>query len=306
MLGGTVSVDSKPGVGSVFTLDLLDQSIAITPAADAIKTTASGPDGPALTVLVVDDDPAVHEVLSATLVRKGYRVIHARDGAQALEIVRKTPPDLVTLDVMMPNVDGWTVLGAMKSDPALAHIPVIMLTIVDDRNLGWSLGASEYMTKPIDRERLVTLVRRFTSRSAEAVVLIVDDDAEVRNVISATLRNVGLKTAEAVNGRVAVEWLTNNPLPDLVLLDLMMPEMDGFQFLERLRDSAEPINVPVVVLTAKDLTAEERTYLAERTVLVLGKSAQPITSLGTALAAIATQRQGIEKPNLHVPVAHIQ
>jgi signal transduction histidine kinase/DNA-binding response OmpR family regulator len=299
-LGGTVSVDSKPGVGSVFTLDLLDHSIAITAATDAIKTAVSGPDGPALTVLVVDDDPAVHEVLSATLVRKGYRVIHARDGAQALEIVRKTPPDLVTLDVMMPNVDGWTVLGAMKSDPALAHIPVIMLTIVDDRNLGWSLGASEYMTKPIDRERLVTLVRRFTGRSAESVVLIVDDDAEVRNVISATLRNVGLKTAEAINGRAAVEWLTSNPLPDLVLLDLMMPEMDGFQFLERLRDSAEPINVPVVVLTAKDLTADERAYLAERTVLVLGKSAQPITSLGTALAAIATQRQSVEKPSAHI------
>jgi CheY-like chemotaxis protein len=124
-------------------------------------------------------------------------------------------------------------------------------------------------------------------------------------VISATLRNAGLKSAEAVNGRVAIEWLTNNPLPDLVLLDLMMPEMDGFQFLERLRDRPEPINVPVVVLTAKDLTAEERAYLAERTVLVLGKSAQPITSLGTALAAIATQRHSAEKPNVQVPGAHV-
>jgi signal transduction histidine kinase/DNA-binding response OmpR family regulator len=300
LLGGAVSVESKPGVGSVFTLDLPDQSIAVLPATDTIKTAESSSQGPALTVLVVDDDPAVHEVLSATLVRKGYRVIHARDGAEALDIVRKTPPDLVTLDVMMPNVDGWTVLGTMKSDPALAHIPVIMLTIVDDRNLGWSLGASEYMTKPIDRERLLTLVRRFTSRRAEAVVLIVDDDAEVRNLISATLRNTGLKTAEAVNGRAAIDWLVNNPLPDLVLLDLMMPEMDGFQFLERLRDFPERLKLPVVVLTAKDLTAEERAYLAERTVLVLGKSSQPITSLGTALAAIATQRQSAEKASLPI------
>ena len=139
----------------------------------------------------------------------------------------------MTLDVMMPNVDGWSVLAEMKSDPALAHIPVIMLTIVDDRNLGWSLGASEYMTKPIDRERLVALVHRFTNRSADAVVLIVDDDPEVRNVVSATLRNAGLKAAEAVNGRAALEWLAGNPPPNLVLLDLMMPEMDGFQFLER-------------------------------------------------------------------------
>jgi CheY-like chemotaxis protein len=263
--------------------------------AKAIETTGAEAGGETLTVLVVDDDPTVHEVLSATLAKRGYRVMHARDGAEALDIVRKTPPDIVTLDVMMPKVDGWTVLGRMKSDPALAHIPVIMLTIVDDRNLGWSLGASEYMTKPIDRERLVALVRRFTSRGGEATVLIVDDDAEVRNVISATLRHAGLKTAEAVNGRVALDWLGDNPLPDLVLLDLMMPEMDGFQFLERLRDNPTPIDVPIVVLTAKDLSTEERAYLAERTVLVLGKSAQPITSLGTALAAIATQRHNAEK-----------
>jgi CheY-like chemotaxis protein len=261
-------------------------------AMSQIKAVEGGADGASLTVLVVDDDPAVHEVLTPTLVKKGYRVMHAGDGAQALDIMRKTPPDIVTLDVMMPNVDGWSVLGAMKSDPTLAHIPVIMVTIVDDRNLGYSLGAAEYMTKPIDRERLVTLVRRFTSRGADAVVLIVDDDAEVRDVISTTLRKAGLATAEAVNGRAALDWLDGNPLPDLVLLDLMMPETDGFQFLERLRERPERLNVPVVVLTAKDLTAEERVFLAERTVLVLGKSSQPITSLGTALAAIATRRHG--------------
>jgi CheY-like chemotaxis protein len=143
-------------------------------------------------------------------------------------------------------------------------------------------------------------VHRFTNRSADAVVLIVDDDPEVRNVISATLRSAGLKSAEAANGRAAVDWLAANPPPSLVLLDLMMPEMDGFQFLERLRDRPEWLKVPVVVLTAKDLTADERAYLAERTVLVLGKSAQPITSLGTALAAIATQRHSAEKPSAHI------
>jgi CheY-like chemotaxis protein len=165
-----------------------------------------------------------------------------------------------------------------------------MLTIVDDRNLGYSLGAAEYMTKPVDRDRLVTLVRRFTSTNANAVVLIVDDDAEVRNVVGTTLHKMGLKTAEAVNGRAAFDWLAANPPPDLVLLDLMMPEMDGFQFLERLREQPERLKVPIVVLTAKDLTTEERAFLAERTVLVLAKSAQPINTLGTALAAIATRR----------------
>jgi signal transduction histidine kinase/DNA-binding response OmpR family regulator len=290
MLGGDVTVSSTPGAGSIFTLDVLDQSIAASPTAGPIAETDGDMSGDALTVLVVDDDPAVHDVLTPTLTRKGYRVMHARDGTEALSILRKTPPDVVTLDVMMPNVDGWSVLGAMKSDPTLAHIPVIMLTIVDDRNLGYSLGAAEYMTKPVDRDRLLSLVRRFTSQNDSAVVLVIDDDAEVRDVVTTTLNKVGLKTAEAVNGRAAFDWLAANPMPDLVLLDLMMPEMDGFQFLDRLREQPERLTVPIVVLTAKDLTAEEKAFLAERTVLVLSKSAQPITTLGTALAAIATRR----------------
>ena len=303
LLGGTVSVTSKPGQGSTFILDLPDHPVIAATLAPQFKASAGGAEGAGLTVLVVDDDPAVHDVLTPTLTKNGYRVIHARDGAEALAILRKSPPDVMTLDVMMPNVDGWSVLAEMKSDPALAHIPVIMLTIVDDRNLGWSLGASEYMTKPIDRERLVALVHRFTNRSADAVVLIVDDDPEVRNVVSATLRNAGLKAAEAVNGRAAIEWLAGNPPPNLVLLDLMMPEMDGFQFLEHLQAHPDKLKMPVVVLTAKDLTAAERAFLAERTVLVLGKSSQPIASLATVLSAIATQKHNADNPGTRIQEA---
>jgi CheY-like chemotaxis protein/nitrogen-specific signal transduction histidine kinase len=296
MLGGSINVTSTPGVGSRFVLELPDQSVAVAARSSQVADERAEVDESALTVLVVDDDPAVHEVLTATLARRGYRVMHATDGAEALAIMRKTPPDIVTLDIMMPKVDGWTVLGTMKSDPALEHIPVIMLTIVDDRNLGYSLGASEYMTKPVDRERLLTLVRRFTSSNANAVVLIVDDDPEVRNVVRAALHKEGLRTAEAANGRAALDWMDANPVPDLVLLDLMMPEMDGFQFLERTREHPERLKIPVVVLTAKDLTAEEKAFLAERTILVLGKSAQPINSLGTALAAIAQRPRAGKSP----------
>ena len=140
-------------------------------------------------------------------------MLHARDGAEALEILRKTPPDIVTLDVMMPKVDGWSVLGIMKSDPALEHIPVIMITIVDDRNLGYTLGASEFMTKPIDRSRLLRAGRASPARSRSRSVLIVDDDPEVRDLVRTTLEGAGLKTAQAVNGRAAIDWLDNNPLP---------------------------------------------------------------------------------------------
>src|SRR5262245_46753985 len=191
---------------------------------------------------------------------------------------------------MMPKIDGWSVLGMMKSDPALDHIPVIMITIVDDRNLGYTLGASEFMTKPIDRARLLALVRSFTGHVGQQLVLIVDDDADVRDMVRSTLESSGLKTAQAVNGRAAIDWLNNNPLPSLILLDLMMPEMDGFEFLEKIREDEDLIDVPVVVLTAKVLTDEERAFLAERTLLVLSKSAQPISQLGSALAVMTRQR----------------
>jgi len=194
---------------------------------------------------------------------------------------------VVTLDVMMPKVDGWSVLGIMKSEPQLEHIPVIMLTIVDDRNLGYSLGASEFMTKPIDRNKLIALLRKVAPAATNNVVLVVDDDADVRHVVQETIEGVGMKAAEAANGRAALQWLGANPAPALILLDLMMPEIDGFEFLEKIRKLDGLDDVPILVLTAKDLTEGERNFLAERTLLVLSKSAQPIGSLGAALASLA-------------------
>jgi signal transduction histidine kinase/CheY-like chemotaxis protein len=290
MLGGSIEVTSTPGKGSTFTLTLLDQPPAASAPAGEIAEESAASDPSALTVLVVDDDPTMHDVLTSTLAREGYRLLHARDGAEALDILRKSPPDIVTLDVMMPGVDGWSVLGLMKSDPDLAHIPVIMITIVDDRNLGYSMGASEYMTKPIDRARLVALIRGFTGHDADGLVLIVDDDAEVRDVVRSTVQGAGMRAAEAINGRAALDWLRANPQPALILLDLMMPEMDGFEFLEKVRGDAALREVPTVVLTAKELTDKERAFLAERTILILSKSAQPIGSLGAALAALARQK----------------
>jgi PAS domain S-box-containing protein len=290
MLGGAISVHSAPGEGSTFSIRLpieADHGVAedeeSVDGAQAIATGAAG----SICVLVVDDDPVVHDVLSTTLGKEGYRLRHAQDGVEALEMMRKDPPDIVTLDVMMPKIDGWSVLGIMKSEPALEHIPVIMLSIVDDRTLGFSLGASEYMTKPIDRQRLIALLQQFAPSDEEALVLVVDDDPDVRALVRSTIEDAGVAAAEAANGRIALDWLKENPRPSLVLLDLMMPVMDGLEFLERARGMSEYADLPIVVLTAKELTDGERTFLARNTLLILNKSAQPIGTLGSALAAIA-------------------
>jgi signal transduction histidine kinase/DNA-binding response OmpR family regulator len=289
MLGGTIDVTSRPGEGSVFTITLPDGGKSEGAAAPVDHGPAMSGAVAGRRILIVDDDPAVHDVLRVTLSKEGYSLLHAYDGAEALDLVRKHRLDVITLDVMMPRVDGWSVLTELKSDPKLARIPVIMLTIVDERTMGYSLGASEYMTKPVDRTRLIELLRRFTAQSEEEMVLVVDDDADVRAIVKATVEKAGLKTAEAVNGQAALEWLAAHPSPSLILLDLMMPVMDGFEFLERVRSNSATAQIPIVVLTAKDLTEAERRLINERTLLVLTKGAQPLSSLGSALSAIARQ-----------------
>ena len=301
MLGGSIEVKSKHGQGSTFTILLPDHTVKQSlDDEDYDAQPAPVHDGPpgAINVLVVDDDPAVHDVLAATLGKEGYRITHARDGIEALALMREEAPDIVTLDVMMPKMDGWSVLGVMKSEAQLAHIPVIMVTIVDHRNLGFSLGAAEYMTKPIDRSRLIALIQKFATTKKDGVVLVIDDDPDVRSMVHSTIESVGMQVAEVPNGQAALEWLAVNPKPALVLLDLMMPKMDGFEFLGHVRDSSAFSDLPIVVLTAKDLTDNERSFLAERTLLVLSKSAQPISKLGFALAAIAGRNRGMKNAEL--------
>jgi CheY-like chemotaxis protein len=285
MLGGSIVVESTPGEGSVFTVTLPENGVVTAATTQASLPEVSGP-ATGSKIHVVDDDPVVHEVLAATLTKEGFRVVHARNGTEALRLARDTMPDAVTLDVMMPQVDGWSVLGMLKSDPALAHIPVIMLTIVDNRGLGFSLGASEFMTKPIDRGRLVALLNRFAAPARGRLVLIVDDDDDVRTVLRHSVEGAGLAAAEAANGRVALDMLNEGLKPALVLLDLMMPEVDGFGFLDAIRADPALADLPVVVLTAKDLTEEEKSALAERTMHVFSKGAQSVETFGRTLATM--------------------
>jgi GAF domain-containing protein/DNA-binding response OmpR family regulator/anti-sigma regulatory factor (Ser/Thr protein kinase) len=257
MMGGDVTVESEAERGSVFTIRLparvaeaAGEPVAPAPLAD------HGPPG-AGTVLVIDDEAAVRDLMQRFLGKEGFRVVAAASGEEGLRWARELRPDAITLDVMMPGMDGWAVLSALKADPDVAEIPVIMLTIVDDRNLGYALGASDYLTKPIDRERLVTVLKQ---HRRDRPVLVVDDDAEVRQLLRRMLESEGFAVVEAENGRVALERLRGES-PSLILLDLMMPEMDGFEFVAELRRHEDWRAIPVVVITARDLSRDDRERL---------------------------------------------
>jgi len=173
---------------------------------------------------------------------------------------------------MMLGLDGWAVLTALKADPLLADIPVIMLTIVDDKNLGYALGAADYLTKPIDWDRLAVILKKYQCAHPPCTVLVVEDDADTREMLWRMLTKEGWAVTEATNGRVALERVAASQ-PELILLDLMMPEMDGFAFLEALRQQAAWRSIPVVVVTAKDLTPEDRQRLNGYVERILQKGA---------------------------------
>jgi PAS domain S-box-containing protein len=284
MMGGDVTVDSVPGSGSTFTVRLPITVGAATQEPESTPTPSGQPLG---TVLVVDDDPGVRELLGRTLSKDGFRVETAADGPTALRRARELRPDVITLDVLMPGMDGWAVLSALKSDADLAAIPVVMLTVVDEKPLGFALGVAEYLTKPIDRGRLAGVLWKHVPAGPARTVLIVEDDTAARRVLRQELKKSGCRVVEAANGRIALQQLT--PPPDLVLLDLVMPEMDGFEFLDELRKRNGPRRIPIVVITAKDLTEEDRRRLnggVERVVQKGGHDPQAL--LGEVRQLVAT------------------
>jgi CheY-like chemotaxis protein len=223
-------------------------------------------------VLVIDDDATVREMMERLLAKEGYKVVAASRGLEGLRLAREIRPAAITLDIVMPDVDGWTVLAALKGDPDLADIPVVVVTIVDDRSRGRTLGAADYMVKPIDRDRLAKVLGALRGDGRGARVLIVEDDETTRQMIRQILQAQGFTVSEAANGRVALEGLSADA-PDVILLDLLMPEMDGFEFLEALHANAAWRQIPVLVLTAMDLTGQDLARLSGSVQRVLQKGA---------------------------------
>jgi signal transduction histidine kinase/CheY-like chemotaxis protein len=303
ILGGDIRVESEPGKGSTFTITLPDRAGSIPAPAPPPRVSDVPEDAP--TILVVDDDPAVLDLLSITLGKEGYRVIHARSGEEALAQARTHHPRVITLDIMMPRMDGWAVLAALKADPDLRDIPVVVLTILKDRGMAFSLGAADFMTKPVERATLATMLRRHCPDRNVGPVLLVEDDPAVRESTRRLLEKLGFATAEAGNGLEGLRWLQDNPPPALILLDLMMPEMDGFAFLEAMQSRPMFGQVPVVILTAKQLTAEEKRLLSGRTERILAKEATSNLELAEAirrcvLQPLTSKRQAVSPLNINV------
>ncbi len=296
MMGGDITVRSEPGTGSTFRIVLPrllpDQADVPMPEVkqETGKPTGSGSEF----VLVIDDDPHVRDLLSRHLTREGFNVITAASGEEGLACAREKEPFAITLDVMMPGTDGWEVLATLKADEATRHIPVIMLTIVDDHTTGYALGASEFLTKPVDRSALVAILSGYHSGDACRILLVEDDDP-TREITRRMLQKEGCEVTEAINGRDGLEKLSQAPF-DTVLLDLMMPEMDGFEFVDRLRSEPAWSKLPVIVLTAKELTTEERFRLTGKVQQILQKGSTDKDRLLDEVNAFLLRRRTEEEP----------
>jgi len=262
MMHGKVSVNSEFGEGSTFTVSLPaivpSSSGALEEANQSIHLLLQEGHG---IVLVIDDDRIVRELLKNYLSRLGYSVAVATNGQEGLKLAKKLRPDAILLDVKMPDLDGWRVLSLLKSDTLLADIPIIMISVEEERNKGYALGATDYLVKPVGRDQLATILKKYQiGDNSKGLVMLVDDDTMTREFMANRLKDEGWRVFKAENGKVALEHIDDKK-PALILLDLLMPEMDGFEFLDRLRQNDKWRSIPVVVLTSTKLSAEDQARL---------------------------------------------
>ncbi|MDO8885391.1 response regulator [Candidatus Oleimmundimicrobium sp.] len=252
--GGKIWVESKEEKGSKFSFSLPALKVEVKP--ELIKQ--------GMRILVVDDEPDISKLIQLYLEKEGYYVIKAFDGEEAVKMARKEHPDLITLDIMMGKISGFDVLKELKEDAHTASIPVIVLSVILDEKKGYRLGASDYLPKSVDRKKLIESVNRLVGRTNqpqnEKMVLVVDDDKDISSFIEFNLKKAGFKVIKAFNGVKALDILKKEK-PDLMLLDLRMPEMDGYEVMERIKNNKKLSKIPVIIMTAYDLDREKTEIL---------------------------------------------
>ncbi|GAP14910.1 histidine kinase [Longilinea arvoryzae] len=280
MHGGRIGLlHSEVGVGSTFFFTLpLPQ-----PVAPLTEETPAESQMPEDVVLAIDDDAQVISLYERFLKNQGYKVIPLTEPRKAVQTVKEVRPFAITLDVMMPEKDGWQVIAELKSDPETRNIPVIICSILEEEERGFSLGASEYLVKPFLQEDLINAISRLNRDQKIHEILIIDDDADDRRLLQKLIEdNENIHVILAEGGKSGLE-LINAKAPDAILLDLFMPDLDGFTVLEQLRTNPKWDSIPVIILTGADLTAEQHKQLNEFGKDLLSKSSLKKNDLLTLL-----------------------
>jgi signal transduction histidine kinase/DNA-binding response OmpR family regulator len=269
MMGGEVAVESEYGVGSTFTLKLPQIARQVMSKEEEFDESTATVSSILInplhtkTVLVIDDNHHDRKFLHRYLSNEGYNVVMAVNGKQGLQMAKEIVPDMITLDVMMPEMDGWETLVALKNDPFLVNIPVVMSSIIEDRHLAQTLGAVDYLSKPVDKERLIKVVDKHIARSARGPILVIEDDPDALEITCDLLVQAGWSVQAAENSTEAIEVIEKNP-PMLILLDLMMPEMDGFEVIKKLRYHPQWQLIPIIVITSVELSTSEYAQLSKQ------------------------------------------
>jgi CheY-like chemotaxis protein len=212
------------------------------------------------TILVIDDDTSMQELMKYYLSKESWRIVYASSGKEGIRLAKELKPSMITLDILMPGMDGWSVLTTLKNDPEISGIPVMILSMTNDKHLSFALGASEFLTKPIQRDKLLPVLSKYLETPKSGTVLVIEDDITTGEMLTRMLEKEGYHPLNAGNGQIALDVM-QTVTPQLILLDLMMPEMDGFEFVKQMRKRQEWSHIPVVVVTAKNITEEDRTRL---------------------------------------------